>query len=523
MRGALVYLLFSRLKNQIKVLVKSPSKLIFVIVIAGILLLNVIPKGTETEMGALRDTRELSAGVIALFIIMFAVIAKNGFENGASMFRMQDVNLLFPSPVSPQKVLFYGLFQQLGTSLLIGLFLLFQYSWMHNLYGVTFGWLMVMFLLYGLTVFMAQLTAMAIYSFTNANEQKKRVVKAVFYGIFIVYAAGLLLYLMGDPADVLARLLTAVNGTVFMLFPVGGWAADIANGVMTANYAGIAIGALLCAGYVAGIALLIVKGNPDYYEDVLQSTENAHFAMEAKKQGRLGDASLRKVKTGKTGIGRGSGADAFYYKHLLENRRSKTFLLNTQTMIFAIVIIAFSFFVREAGLVAVFAFATYMQIFSVAFGRLSKELMKPFVYIVPEPPFKKLMACIRESFAGSAAEAAIIFIPVGLILGLTPVETLLCIAARFSFSMLFIAANVFVGRVFGTLTSRMLTLLAFILVIIGLCIPGIAAGAMLMMGAAAGFENIGLLLGFIAANIPVAMLVLYLCRNMLQYTELNDA
>ena len=521
MSNALLYLLGRRLKNQLLALIKTPSKLIFVIAMVGIIAMTLISGQEGMQSQARRDIREFSAGVFALFAIMFAVIAKNGFENGASMFRMQDVNLVFPSPLKPQSVLFYGLFQQLGTSLLIGFFLLFQYSWLHTLYGIEFTALILVFLTYGLTVFCAQLTAMAIYSFTNANEKRKQIAKTVFYGIFIVYIAALLLYLLADRAAVAQRLAEALNGMAFRLFPIAGWIADIANGAVLGDVWRIVQGAILCIAFIAGIAVLIMKGNPDYYEDVLQSTETAHSAALAKKEGRIGEIVPRNVKTGRTGIGRGSGASVFYYKHLLENRRSKMFLLNPQIIIFILVIIGFSFFVREAGLIAVFAFATYMQIFSVAFGRLNKEILKPFVYLVPEPPFQKLMACIRESFFGSLLEAVLVFIPVAFILGLSPLETLLCIAARFSFSLLFIAGNVLVGRILGSLASKVLTMLAFVAFLVVLSMPGIVAAFIFSMGAGA-FQNAAMLLSMTGCNIPIAFLVLYASRNMLQYTELNN-
>ena len=41
---------------------------------------------------------------------------------------------------------------------------------------------------------------------------------------------------------------------------------------------------------------------------------------------------------------------------------------------------------RTAGV----CLATYMQMFFVAIGRLLKELTKPYIYLVPEPPMKKL-------------------------------------------------------------------------------------------------------------------------------------
>lgn len=522
MGGALFYLLAVRFKNQLKVLVKSPGKLAYIAGIAAIIALTAFSADRGGE-GQSRDIRELTAGVFALYAFVFVLIAKNGFDKGASMFRMPDVNLVFPAPIGPQKVLFYGLFQQLGTSLLIGVFLLFQYAWLHNVYGVEYGAVIALLLTYGLTAFCAQLTAMAIYSFTNSDARRKRIVKTVFYGVIFAYAVGLLFYLLQDRVQFLARLVEALNGTAFRLFPVAGWTAGIADGVISANFSTMVLGAALSAAFIAGMAIAIVKAKPDYYEDVLQSTERTEESLEAKRQGLAGELSVRKAKAGKTGIGRGAGASVFYYKHLLENRRSRVFLLNAQMLLFAAVIIVVSFFLKDAGLVAVFIMATYMLLFSVAFGRFSKEILKPYVYLVPEPPFKKLIACIREGFIGYALEAVIVFVPVAFILGLTPLETLMCIFARISFAFLFVAANIVVGRVFGTLTSRMFTLLAYFAAVVALCLPSIiTVFTLVFSGALLVSANVTVLLAFTVVNIPVALAALYLCRNMLEYTELNN-
>ena len=80
---------------------------------------------------------------------MFVILVSAGFKNGASMFTLSDVNLLFPAPIRPRAVLYYGLFRQLGASLLLGLFLLFQYGWLHSLYGVGVGILILIVVLYG--------------------------------------------------------------------------------------------------------------------------------------------------------------------------------------------------------------------------------------------------------------------------------------------------------------------------------------------------------------------------------------
>ena len=105
---------------------------------------------------------------------MFVILVSAGFKNGASMFTLSDVNLLFPAPIRPRAVLYYGLFRQLGASLLLGLFLLFQYGWLHSLYGVGVGILILIVVLYGVSVFLAQVVAMAAYSLTSMSPPPPR-------------------------------------------------------------------------------------------------------------------------------------------------------------------------------------------------------------------------------------------------------------------------------------------------------------------------------------------------------------
>lgn len=264
-----------------------------------------------------------------------------------------------------------------------------------------------------------------------------------------------------------------------------------------------------------------MKGHPDFYEDVLQSAEVTHSAITARREGQLAEAAPANVKLGKTGLGKGFGADAFYYKHRIENRRSRIFVLSVASLFWAVCTIIFAFAMRSSGIAPVFVFSTYMQIFSVAMGRLNKELSKPYVYLVPEPPFKKLLQCLREMLPSAAVEAVVIFVPVALIVKLGPVDTLLCIAARISFTMLFTAGNILVERWMSGLGKAFTTLLYMVTMLL-LSAPGAALAIVLSPGFGVIGENAAILLSLIVCNIPVALLVFYLCRNMLQYAELNN-
>ena len=101
-----------------------------------------------------RDPAELAAMATALYIVMFLLTTQNGFSRGGSIFTMSDVNLVFPAPFRPSRVLFYGLFRQINTSLLLGLVILFQYGWLRSTYGISPIVLCYLFLGYVAAVFL---------------------------------------------------------------------------------------------------------------------------------------------------------------------------------------------------------------------------------------------------------------------------------------------------------------------------------------------------------------------------------
>ena len=179
-----------------------------------------------------------------------------------------------------------------------------------------------------------------------------------------------------------------------------------------------------------------------------------------------------------------------------------------------------SLFMREGGILGVFSFATYLQLFSTALGRINKELTKPFIYLVPEPPFAKLVHNLREMLPGALVEASVIFIPVGMILGLNGPEICACILARFSFSLLFAAGNIIVER-FWSGASKVLTFFLYFMVMVVLSAPGVALAMVISSNLLLLSENFTIFLVMAIVNIPVSLLVLFLCRNMLQYAELN--
>ena len=541
MKSPLVYLTAVKLKNQLKEAVKHPAKLIYIIVLAAVLVLSTIGGHVNSEHIEMRSLHELTAIMVLFYSFMFLMTFLNGVNGGAGnypMFTLSDVSVLFPSPLRPNKVLFYGLFRQLGLSFLLGFFLLFQYNWLHGLYGVEYSHLLLIVVGYGLCLFLGQVCAMAVYTRTCGDDRARSISKFCVYGLTLAFVAGLLLRclpkLLSLAGAAEAALMTVgleagaeYLASVGVFFPVSGWAAGVIGGLFTQNYLMTGLCALLMLAAL-GLALgLVIKNKNNYYEDVLQTAEVAQSAITAKREGQPAEVMPKKVRVGKTGLGRGEGASALFFKHMLENRRSGAFLFSKMSLIFMLVIVGctilYSFIFSDeedktAAFVAVFTMSTYMQIFSESTGRFNWELTKPYIYLLPEPPLKKLLWGIGENLLADCCEAVAIFVPVSLILGLGPLETVLCMVARITFALLFISGNMLVERIFGSVRSKGLMLFFYFVAMMLLAAPGIILGALMTTLLSGGT---GMLLGMALANVPIAVLVMFLCRNLLQYSEYN--
>lgn len=514
----LSYLLFTRFKNQIKGVFQSPAKLIYAIVLIAVMVLVVVggqAGASETEY--FRPMSELFSIVLGFYALMLVLIVNSGFSTGMSVFKMPDVNFLFAGPFRPLRVLSFGMLQQLGTAIITGVFILFQYGWMHGSYGVNIVGMVVILLGYSLVLFTGQLTAMTIYCLTSGSDKKRRVARLIFVVICVAWAGYIFYNCLGE-GDFLTKLCEAATSSYAMYFPVAGWLCWSVAGIIEGKLVGL-VGLALWAVFCAALYLAMARADQDYYEDVLQSTETAFNAQAAAKEGRVTETGPKKLKLGRTGLGGGQGASVFWYKHRVENRRSRAFILSGADLIFVIASIGFGFFMRGEGVVPALAFAVYLQMFSSSMRRLPREMLKPYIYLVPEPPFKKLLWCIRESVGPFALMAVLTFVPLGFIMTLDPATTAAACLAHFSYAYLMLSGNLVCERVFGRVNMKALIFVFYFLVEILVCAPGIVAAVMLSINNAA--PPIWLL-ALAGTNAIISLLAIFLCRGILNYAELKN-
>ncbi len=528
---ALSYLFLTTIKNSIKELRKNPGKLIAIIFFIAMLGLVIFSRSLNSDLPSdnLRNMNELYAIVFALYSYVFIATSLKGLSSGASFYTMADVSLLFSTPISTKRILIYGLIKQMGTSLLVGIFLIYQYAWLNMTYGLSLGGLIAILIGYCIVVFCSQLAAMAIYSFSSGDEKLQSKIKFTIIGLTSFVILYILYKVTTNGENIINSAVEATNSFWINLLPVAGWLKMAVVGIFSANYIYIITGVGLTLLSVFIVVYAITKTRSDFYEDVLLATEVSHSAITAKKEGYISD-TRKNIKVGKTGINQGVGANVFFYKHLIENRRSGLFLIDRTSIIFMIISIAYAFFTNNVisqnssnvNILPIFIFATYMQIFSTAAGRWIRELKMPFVYMIPVSSFSKLIRISEENILKILVEAVILFTSIGILLSITPVKIVVYIIARIGFGVLFMSGNILTERLLGSLISKVIIMLLYILVMIILALPGILI-AIFTASSISMLDPIsaGLLITFIW-NILISALVIFLCRDILNYAELNN-
>ena len=123
---AISYLLQRTVINSLKELRKRPLKIILYLLFFGLMLFAIFT-GIKTERSSIKNSIDIFNSIfLALTLILLFFSIKSGIEKGNSLFRLSDVNFLFPAPIKPQKILIYGFIKQIYTSFVFIIIILFQ-------------------------------------------------------------------------------------------------------------------------------------------------------------------------------------------------------------------------------------------------------------------------------------------------------------------------------------------------------------------------------------------------------------
>ncbi len=156
---ALSYLFITSLKNRILSLKKKPAMLVLYIVITVSVVLSIVAlviAGAQSPQLYVADDRILYLILAGVGLLYLWLYANMGLTTGSTLFTMPDVGLMFVAPISPKKILIYGLLSTAGKSMLASVFILFQFQNLRN-FGYGIKEMLLLFLVLALMVLFCQL------------------------------------------------------------------------------------------------------------------------------------------------------------------------------------------------------------------------------------------------------------------------------------------------------------------------------------------------------------------------------
>lgn len=464
--GAVGYLYRRILANRIRKALHRPVTYVYIAVI--LFYLSVVPFSLSTIAEEFHmNTPE--GMVAALTVLAFWILPANLVayaKRKGLVYRNSDAHFLFPSPVSPKRVLLYAHIKTLFIQVLLNLFAVACGVIMFRVEA----WRLALYVLFSLAVENVMEACLMLWIYGSerlGEEQRKWIVRAVYGLMGVLAAIGVYYYLTEGLSG--GTVLHFLDSDAVKLVPVVGWYISVIHllfgRITTVGILGAVFYFVLFAVIIA--VALRMKCTGAFYEDAAKFAEDYEEVIQRQKQGggpmRIG----KKQKFGKASVNwRGTGAKAIFCRQLLEYKKSRFFIFDINTLFSLGAGIAIAvLYVREGGFggaepyVIPMAAAYITFLFTTLNGKWAKELKSPYTYLIPDSAFAKLFYATAIQLIQSLINGLLITIPGAVVMGMSPVVTALCVlaCAVFSSNKLYAlaVAEIAVGGTLGTVGKQL--------------------------------------------------------------------
>lgn len=327
----------------------------------------------------------LIGGVVsALFLFIFGISLLS--KKKALVFQ-NDASFVLAGPFTRKQVLGYVLLnntmQNIWITLgLVGYILLFLGSSIANIQQLL--WLMVV-------AFSAGMLMMVVssldYVLEKGYERYFKIKVAVLIGYALVFLGLIIPQLLRQPISFELIGVVATSKTLFA-FPFIGWilGAFYYAGIGSWGMAWLFVFIMIITTFL--VSVLFFNNKVDFYEQAIFDAERTHVLMSKAKEGTSEDVILfnKKLKQ-KSGNFR-SGAMALWSSYVLQQKKTGQFLKPSELIFF----VMYTFIAYMSKEVLTYRILIGMTVFfTINSDTLRYELKRPFVYLIPETSFRKML------------------------------------------------------------------------------------------------------------------------------------
>lgn len=469
----LLYIMRKNFKNSLRELKKKPLVMILYILLLlgfiGMIAITFLMPSGNVNSGSVEVFRAIATA--ALFIAFYSSLVK-ALESGSSFFRMPDVNIVFTAPISPKKVLIYGLINQLFMSFVVILFIAFQIPNLKNNFAISGYGILIIYICVLTFFFTSQLGGILLYSLASRSVAVRSWLKKGLNAALVLFLVGFVFKLL-EIKDMLKAVINYMNSGFINYIPVIGWFRVVLMGAVSGVSSAFWLNIVFILITLAVMIFVLYKVNTDYYEDVLAATEMKEALVMAAREGRgktgFQSTRLRKIRQRHMG----SGASAIFYRQMLEYRKAGFFLINKNTLFIAVMGIASKYFFPNSSMKTVLYFSVYILFFFSIQGKWAQELDKPYIYMIPASSASKVFYATLSDNLKNTADGFLLFVIAGVMFKADPLKIFLSIGAYTAFGAVYIYGDVLARGILGSVHSKNLAGFIKALLIFAVILPGI--------------------------------------------------
>ncbi len=340
-----------------------------------------------------------SGGVfIMLFMMGFGLTKKSSIY-----FKMSDINILFTSPIDQRKILMFTLLKRIPVYLLTSLYtLIFLLSIVINLYHPTMGEILITCFGYTMVFLVLEPLGFCIFAIgtklqrTDVNQRFLKILFAVIAAIAVIQVA----LAVKDQGLNVATVMGGLGSDNLNWLPIIGWGKQLTltalYGITPMSYVYLA----LMIGLYLTLVLLTYFLGDDYYEDVIQTSEERDVIIKKARSGKMQFSGFhfkkKKIKAKDTQ----KYAGAIYWKRkLITMKTDISVFFSMETILCLVLGIGSSLLIngesQPYSAVIVTGIYFYMKFLFSMNTALDQELKMHYYYTLPDTAINKMISVTK--------------------------------------------------------------------------------------------------------------------------------
>ena len=516
--NALRKLWLTKGKGTIRNLFSKPSSAIFTLLIisfySGLFaLLMTIDEGNSLLRYNVHLSIMYAIGFCALMIFILMMQKKKAlfFEN--------DSFYLFCGPFTKEDIMHYLSLQSIGQSMLFGalsVFIMVCYS-----VGTCFSLItyIMIFIVCTLLVYFFLLLCDYLYILSITNEKYKRLSFIIATVLLLSMACVFIYALIDNKMNVSSALVTFVMGDLFYFVPVFGWTKLILISFVYKEYGKMIIGGILLCLAIIILRTFFIHFKGDFYEKAMEDSVSYTAFYKSVREGKREVVKEAKVKDIKATFK--SGAWSIYSKNIITMKKTKD-LISGKDVFVILLYLAISYF-SDLGY-GFFMYMLMIYVFSaLEESYLLRELENYQIYLIPDKPFKKLIALILPNLLRMSVICTVSMVLAGVAFNASLVEIILNTLSIYGYLCVFTSASILSIRILKSRTNKMMTNIVRMFLLFICVLPALLITLGLYI-IASDTQTILYVVTYVPLilNFVISFLILYLCKNMMNGREIKE-